>query len=98
MISANQPVPVNNSIQYENTNQRTDDIQNDVRPQTVYVDIPEIHSETQIRVKKETFKNYGCHLIGVPLMTQLSLEHSLVSVSTLNISLINIISFIIFEN
>ena len=32
MISANQPVPVNNSIQYENTNQRTDDIQNDVRP------------------------------------------------------------------
>ena len=52
-------VPVNNCIQYENTNQRADDIQNDVRPQTVDVDIPEIHPErkTNIRVRRETFEN-----------------------------------------
>ena len=74
MISANQPVPVNNCIQYENTNQWADDIQNDIRPQTVNVDVPEIHSETQDIIQLQgvplsLYVSSLSHLIAVPFMT-----------------------------
>ena len=58
LISTCPYVPVDNCIQNENANQRTDDVEDDVGPKTVNVDVPEIHSETQTRVRAETFLNY----------------------------------------
>ena len=64
----NLPLPVDYGIQHENTNERSDDVEDDVGPQTVNVDVPEVHSENQTSQSQSKFFS-GSHLIGVPFMT-----------------------------